>query len=379
MHIACGSVHTALLTGRLSSLEEISIRNNATGKHTLYTFGKNTDFQLGHGDRGERQLPSLVVSVHDTQFWNNIACGANFTVGLDRRYNVWSWGSNESCQLGYNITSLPASPNRLAGKQLTINRGKGPARVINIPKDTRKCGQTPQKLVALKAASYTSLREETGTERMTSPISPSLAAVPDSQTILTSAANLRSVCRQLRGLYDASKAADICEQLHALKLASLVWLSNDKPAKALRLHARSLQYSNSPLDRDALLTVLNTYENVLYDASEDEQLNVVRVMLENLPVTSTQHLEGALLKKARQDERWLKVRLVNAFQKGYLFRSQLLIATIERYEDCCDRLSLDFRFDLMQIALERRQKENKEQYVAISEAAFDDAQSGGKH
>ncbi|XP_050237803.1 PH, RCC1 and FYVE domains-containing protein 1-like isoform X2 [Mercurialis annua] len=60
--IACGSYHVAVLTS----------------KQEVYTWGKGTNGQLGHGDNEDRNTPTVVGSVKEKQV-KAIACGSNFT------------------------------------------------------------------------------------------------------------------------------------------------------------------------------------------------------------------------------------------------------------------------------------------------------------
>ncbi|KAM7251013.1 hypothetical protein ACFE04_022896 [Oxalis oulophora] len=60
--ISCGSYHVAVLTS----------------KSDVYTWGKNTNGQLGHGDNIDRNTPILVSFLKDKQV-KNVVCGSNFT------------------------------------------------------------------------------------------------------------------------------------------------------------------------------------------------------------------------------------------------------------------------------------------------------------
>lgn len=60
--IACGSHHVAALTS----------------KTEVYTWGKGTNGQLGHGDIDHRNVPTAVDSLKDKQV-KSVACGSNFT------------------------------------------------------------------------------------------------------------------------------------------------------------------------------------------------------------------------------------------------------------------------------------------------------------
>lgn len=60
--ISCGSNHVAVLTS----------------KPYVYTWGRGTNGQLGHGDTGNRNIPTVVDFLKDKQV-NSVACGSNFT------------------------------------------------------------------------------------------------------------------------------------------------------------------------------------------------------------------------------------------------------------------------------------------------------------
>ncbi|GFP86184.1 ultraviolet-b receptor uvr8 [Phtheirospermum japonicum] len=60
--IACGSHHVAILTS----------------KSEVYTWGRGSNGQLGHGDTEDRNIPTLVESLKDKQV-RSIACGSSFT------------------------------------------------------------------------------------------------------------------------------------------------------------------------------------------------------------------------------------------------------------------------------------------------------------
>mmetsp|Transcript_23263 Transcript_23263/g.51058 ORF Transcript_23263/g.51058 Transcript_23263/m.51058 type:complete len:552 (+) Transcript_23263:206-1861(+) len=57
----------------------------------LFTWGKNDFGQLGTGDEENRALPVLTELPYET-FINQVACGGNYTLGLTKRGEVWSWG-----------------------------------------------------------------------------------------------------------------------------------------------------------------------------------------------------------------------------------------------------------------------------------------------
>ncbi|KAK6924991.1 FYVE zinc finger [Dillenia turbinata] len=63
--IACGSYHVAV----------------RSSKAEIYTWGKGANGQLGHGDNGDRNRPTLVEALKDKQV-KSVICGSNFTAAI---------------------------------------------------------------------------------------------------------------------------------------------------------------------------------------------------------------------------------------------------------------------------------------------------------
>ncbi|RWR74654.1 FYVE zinc finger [Cinnamomum micranthum f. kanehirae] len=86
--ISCGAYHTAVLTSRTE----------------VYTWGKGTNGQLGHGDTDDRSSPALVVALKDKQV-KSITCGSNFSAAIC--LHKWLSGTDQSlcsgCQLPFNF------------------------------------------------------------------------------------------------------------------------------------------------------------------------------------------------------------------------------------------------------------------------------------
>jgi len=57
----------------------------------LFTWGKNDFGQLGTGDEENRALPVYTELPYET-YIAQVACGGNFTLGLTKRGELWSWG-----------------------------------------------------------------------------------------------------------------------------------------------------------------------------------------------------------------------------------------------------------------------------------------------
>uniref|UniRef100_A0A914W0V0 RCC1-like domain-containing protein n=1 Tax=Plectus sambesii TaxID=2011161 RepID=A0A914W0V0_9BILA len=58
VQVECGFYHSALITN----------------SGHLYTWGKSLEFQLGHGDKKERQSPALITNVPDACQWRSVSC-----------------------------------------------------------------------------------------------------------------------------------------------------------------------------------------------------------------------------------------------------------------------------------------------------------------
>lgn len=90
--IACGGFHTAVVTDH--------------GK--VYTFGGGEHGQLGHGDKFNRVVPTLVQALDD-EFISQITCGWSHTVVLTPR-GICSFGNGEHGKLGHGTVKKLSTP-----------------------------------------------------------------------------------------------------------------------------------------------------------------------------------------------------------------------------------------------------------------------------
>lgn len=73
----------------------------------LYTWGFNSNGQLGQGNTTDRSSPVQVGSLTN---WLTIAAGSYHTLTIKQDGTLWSWGQNNDGQLGLGDTSNRSSP-----------------------------------------------------------------------------------------------------------------------------------------------------------------------------------------------------------------------------------------------------------------------------
>lgn len=71
---------------------------------TLWAWGDNSFGQLGNGTIGSTP-ETLPVQVGSLDNWVDVECGANFTLVIKADGTLWSWGNNNSGQLGLGSTA----------------------------------------------------------------------------------------------------------------------------------------------------------------------------------------------------------------------------------------------------------------------------------
>jgi alpha-tubulin suppressor-like RCC1 family protein len=75
---------------------------------TLWTFGRNTNGQLGVNDTIQRCTP-VQTSAGGTN-WKQVTGGANHTAAIKTDGTLWTWGLNTNGQLGVNDTNTRTTP-----------------------------------------------------------------------------------------------------------------------------------------------------------------------------------------------------------------------------------------------------------------------------
>jgi alpha-tubulin suppressor-like RCC1 family protein len=84
----------------------------ATATYTAYTWGGNDSGQLGNGGTASRLSPGAVPGLTDIV---QIAGGRDHVIALDANGHVWTWGSNAFGQLGLGDLTDRHSPTMIPG------------------------------------------------------------------------------------------------------------------------------------------------------------------------------------------------------------------------------------------------------------------------
>ena len=84
----------------------LAIKSNGT----LWSWGANDSGQLGLGDSGSYYGRSSPVQVGALTTWANIFCGSNFSLAIKSNGSLWAWGNNYHGQLGLGDYAGRSSP-----------------------------------------------------------------------------------------------------------------------------------------------------------------------------------------------------------------------------------------------------------------------------
>lgn len=94
--IKCGAYHTVALSA-----------------DSVYSWGRNTDGQLGLGDTKHRFVPRELTSLKNYRIVS-VGCGAYHTIALDRTGQLYVWGANAHNQLGLGHKNSIYYPQKLS-------------------------------------------------------------------------------------------------------------------------------------------------------------------------------------------------------------------------------------------------------------------------
>ena len=100
---------------------------------TLWSWGRNNEGQLGLGDSVNRYSPVQVGAL--TTWYQISAGGSGFTVAIKTDGTLWSWGRNNSGQLGLNDTANRSSPVQVGALTTWSKVANGESHIIAVKTD----------------------------------------------------------------------------------------------------------------------------------------------------------------------------------------------------------------------------------------------------
>jgi alpha-tubulin suppressor-like RCC1 family protein len=83
---------------------------------TLWTWGKNTQGQLGQGNNTDQFLQSIPTQVGQDHDWVAIHGGGLSSLGLKGNGSLWGWGFNADGELGLGDTADRNVPTRVGSE-----------------------------------------------------------------------------------------------------------------------------------------------------------------------------------------------------------------------------------------------------------------------
>jgi alpha-tubulin suppressor-like RCC1 family protein len=106
---------------------------------TLWTWGQNSQGELGDGSTTQRKSPVQIGSLTN---WSQIACGLWSCAAVKTDGTLWSWGKNEYGELGLGNTTKYSSPVQVGSATNWSQVGMGRSMwVINSSGELYSCGR----------------------------------------------------------------------------------------------------------------------------------------------------------------------------------------------------------------------------------------------
>ena len=110
-------VNVAVLTGvtavSAGNTHSVALRlESGATTTTVWTWGNNASGQLGDGTTDQRTMPVQVINLDSVVA---VSAGSDHTVALKNDGTVWAWGKNDTGQLGNGSTLASAAPVQVTG------------------------------------------------------------------------------------------------------------------------------------------------------------------------------------------------------------------------------------------------------------------------
>jgi alpha-tubulin suppressor-like RCC1 family protein len=104
---------TIQLDGRQIDIDDLLVRRDLFSEGTLWTWGANSSGQLGTGNTTARSSPGTTIGSGIN--WKFAACSYEASIAIKTDGTLWTWGRNEYGQLGTGNTTSRSSPGTTAG------------------------------------------------------------------------------------------------------------------------------------------------------------------------------------------------------------------------------------------------------------------------
>lgn len=120
------------VTTTVVDMEDMFVPKDLFLNAGIYSFGRNTDGQLGLNDVVHRSSPVQVGSLTN---WKQISFGATYIGGVKTDGTLWSWGRNQNGSLGLNDLVHRSSPTQIGSlttwSQVSVGSGFETAAIKN--------------------------------------------------------------------------------------------------------------------------------------------------------------------------------------------------------------------------------------------------------
>ncbi|XP_064486952.1 uncharacterized protein LOC135399146 [Ornithodoros turicata] len=275
VQVACGANHAAIIV--------------ESGE--LYMWGRNTEGQLGLGNRKDQKSPQLVSHLSHCKL-AQVCCGRDSTIALDIQGKVWAWGQNDSGQLGLKVNTDDPLRNTkvLASRLITIRTNR---RLITIPQGQRTGEVKPQHVSTLPTEAAQPLdpccleaelplRQKVcyNAYLARSVVTPNLSSLDDPPY---GPKALHTALKVFHGSYDPTTVVNHCNSFGDSQAAAKVCLLEGQFAQAVQYQFRA-QLRDAPIGSDVLLQ--RALEAVTYYMGlvDKENCEVNRGFFENVVV-----------------------------------------------------------------------------------------------
>nr|XP_037270909.1 uncharacterized protein LOC119163078 [Rhipicephalus microplus] len=250
--MACGSNHALLLT--------------QDGE--IYAWGRNTEGQLGLGNRKDQKSPQLVSHLAQCSKVTQVSCGRDFSLALDAQGKLWAWGQNDGGQLACKVPTEEGSVRHLrvlSSRLITIRTSRclitipqgqrtGELKPIEVtampPEITRPPPEDLEQSLRQKAFQNAYLSRTTLTFDLGSLDDPPYGPVA-----------LHTALEAFRGSYDPTSVVNYCQRFSDFQAAAKVSLLEGQFAQALQYQFQALMF-DPKVTREFLTT--NAVEAITY-------------------------------------------------------------------------------------------------------------------